>query len=195
MSVWGRLMKVLKHWGSVVESAIEKAMRKLIILSFEEPAGPCSGPVHHATALAPSGPFLQDFWSTPLKKVMAWHGRSTACLVTTPQYIFIIQNMSTLLCFENCTEKYWSYISYCCCEIQKWSDMWIMCWIMCSAWAHVLNNRHCWAPRWPSHCTHSHAEGKEDLNMQLKSCSASTKGCRWVALTRVRTFLLLEYSL
>lgn len=52
-----------------MESAIEKNMRKLIILSFEEPAGPRSGPVEHATALPPSGPFIQDFWSTPLKSI------------------------------------------------------------------------------------------------------------------------------
>lgn len=66
-----------------MESAVERGMKKLIILSFEEPAGPCSGPVQHATGLPSSGPFLQDFWSTPVKKVTAGHGRSTACLVTT----------------------------------------------------------------------------------------------------------------
>lgn len=57
-------------------SAIEKNTRKLIILSFEEPAGPRSGPVEHATALPPSGPFIQDFWSTPLKRVTAWQVHS-----------------------------------------------------------------------------------------------------------------------
>lgn len=46
-----------------MESAIEKAVRKLIILSFEEPAGLSSGPVQHATALPLSGLFLQCFWS------------------------------------------------------------------------------------------------------------------------------------
>lgn len=81
-------MKVLKHRGSVVESPIEKTMKKLIILSFEEPARPRFGPVQHATALPPSVPFLQDFWSTPLKSVTAWHGRSTACLVATSVHFY-----------------------------------------------------------------------------------------------------------
>lgn len=74
-----------------MESAIQKAVRKLIILSFEEPAGPCSGPVQHATALPPSGPFLQDFWSTLLKKVTARHSRSTACLVATSVHFYHLE--------------------------------------------------------------------------------------------------------
>lgn len=79
-------------------------MRKLIILSLEEPANiPAPvGPVWHTTALRPFQPFLHP----------SMH----------PQSVFVTQKMSTLFCFENGTRKYWSHIFYCG-EIQKWSDM------------------------------------------------------------------------
>lgn len=62
-------MKGLKHGCSVVESTVEGAARKLIILSSEEPANIPARVLYSATALQPFWPLLQHLWTPPLKEV------------------------------------------------------------------------------------------------------------------------------
>lgn len=127
-------MKVLKHWCSVVESPVEKATRKLIILSSEEPANVPALVLYSTTALQPSWPFLQRFWTAK-----GGHSMSRSRYVpqflgadgvraagpqhprTQPRRICAIQKRSSSFRFENRPQEYRSCIFYCC-EIPKRSD-------------------------------------------------------------------------